>query len=275
MTLLDFHPTDDFAEIEALYSEPAANAESGSVLAKVRLILGAFLSGETDLGLSELTQRTQLKKATVFRLASGMVETGLLEKSNGRFRLSLFMFELGSKVRVQKSLRAISNPFLRALHATTRETVYLSSLRVPMAVCVERLAAEDGQAARWMIGDQMPMHSTAAGKSMLAYLSPDVIEQHFNRSPLPAMTKRTITSPEMLTSSLREVRRTRVAYDREESWPGYSSVAAPIFDSRNNVIGAVSVAGPSSRIKLESIANTVMHTAVGITRRASTQVDLC
>ena len=98
------------------------------------------------------------------------------------------------------------------------------------------------------IGQRMPMHCTAAGKAVLAFLSPEEARRILADGPLAQYTSNTITDPELLRERLRRVREVGYASDLEESEYGLVCVAAPVFGPAGKPVGALSVSGPSIRM---------------------------
>ena len=91
------------------------------------------------------------------------------------------------------------------------------------------------------------------GKAMLAYLPEDVLEQTVSRIRFTRFTPKTIGSREELLKSLERVRRRGYAIDDEEIETGVRCVGAPVFDDHHYPIAAVSISGPSSRIRVQNL----------------------
>jgi DNA-binding IclR family transcriptional regulator len=66
-------------------------------------LLKTFSEEEAEMGISELAKRLGIAKSTVHRLASALLDEGLLEQSadTGRYRLGIGLFSLGSQVRTR------------------------------------------------------------------------------------------------------------------------------------------------------------------------------
>jgi len=101
-----------------------------SSVANAILLMKAFSDEQSELGISALAERLGLAKSTVHRLASTLLEAGMLEqnKETGRYRLGLAVFELGSLVRRRFDMSFEAKPWLMTLREQTGETVNLSIL---------------------------------------------------------------------------------------------------------------------------------------------------
>jgi IclR family acetate operon transcriptional repressor len=88
----------------------------------------------------------------------------------------------------------------------------------------------------------------ASGKVALAFLDPGRQGEILERGPLQRMTKSTITDRRKLRGELQRCVARGFATSRGERYPGTSSVAAPVFNRSDKVLGVVSVIGPSERL---------------------------
>lgn len=100
---------------------------------------------------------------------------------------------------------------------------------------------------------------------------PQFIECFHSHNNLPGMkplTEKTITSPEQLRSELACARLTGFAIDDGEIEPGLICIGAVILGIDQAVLGAVSIAGPTFRMKeeLDMMTREVKHTAANISQ---------
>jgi len=90
---------------------------------------------------------------------------------------------------------------------------------------------------------RFPVHSTAGGKAIAAF-NADVADAR-RLADFPMLTSRTVRSETDFDRVLADVRRAGYATNRDEALLGFTSVAAPIFDSMGVARAAISVAGPN------------------------------
>ena len=242
-----------------------------SSVANAILLLKAFSDEESELGISRLAIKLGLAKSTVHRLASTLVEEGMLEQNpeTGKYHLGLTLFELGSLVRRKFDFSREAKPWLMGLREQTHETVLLSILGHGGVVCVNFL--ESQQAIRIMsgIGMRKPIHCTAEGKALLAFQPTAFIEAAL-AGDLPARTPNTLTDPSALREELALVRENGYAIDNEEFELGMRGIAAPIYDDSGHATAAVTVAGPTQRLgkrQLSGLAEGVIKAAQAISIR--------
>jgi DNA-binding IclR family transcriptional regulator len=123
-------------------------------------------------------------------------------------------------------------------------------------------------AIRVSAGEQMPLHSTAIGKVLLATLDADRARALLG-SRLARVTERTITDPDKLLRSFNRVRSQGFATVREENLPGVLSVGAPVHDASGAIVAAISIAYARSldpALSLEAMTPHVVEAAQRVSR---------
>jgi len=229
-----------------------------SVANSLRLIK-TFSEDEYEIGISDLAKRLGLAKSTVHRLASTLLDEGILEQNSGdgKYHLGLALFELGAMVRRKMDFTMEARPFLRTLMEKTGETVHLAILDHDSILYI--ITHESKQALRMgsKVGTRAPVHSTAVGKALLAFLPEEELERILVARGLPASTPGTIVDAKALRRELAAVRARNYAVDDEESEIGLRAIAAPIRIYSGNVVAAISIAGPVHRMARKTLLGWV------------------
>lgn len=229
-------------------------------------VLDAFTSKDTRLSGAELARRTGLPRSTAHRLATEMTGAGLLEQEpNGGFRLSMRLFELGHLAILSRGLRESAAGFLADLSNATHETVHLAVLDGLDVVYLDIIRTSASPKLNSRPGGRMPPSCTGVGKAILAHSSPQLVEEFIARG-LPQLTRNSITDGTRFRAHLAHVRRTGLAYDREENAIGTVCCAAPILGSEGKAIGAISVTGRAGILRLDRVGMAVRSAAAGISR---------
>ncbi|MEV6124632.1 IclR family transcriptional regulator [Streptomyces sp. NPDC052077] len=234
------------------------------MLEKAALILESFSPDGGAFRLTELSARTGLPKPTVHRLAVDLVRLGWLERSGPHYRLGPKLFELGSLVPYRLDLRETALPFLQDLFEATRETVHLGVREGLEVVYLERIHGHEAPALPSRIGGSLPLSCTAVGKVLLAFSGGELADELLSR-PLPSLTPHSITDPARLRTALEKIRVSGLAYEEQESTPGVSCIAAPVF-AGGVTAAALSVAVPRSRFSPAHLAPAVRTAALGLSR---------
>jgi IclR family transcriptional regulator, KDG regulon repressor len=245
-----------------------------SVANSLRLIK-AFSDDHYEIGISDLAKQLGLAKSTVHRLALTLFEQGMLEQNvgDGKYRLGLALFELGTLVRRKIDFPAVARPFLKMLMEKTGETMHLAVLDHDSVLYI--YTHESRQAIRMSsgVGTRAPVHCTAVGKALLAFQPEDAIERILSRG-LHASTPNTLTDAKALRRELALVRARGYAVDDEESEAGLRSIAAPIRNHPGNVVASISLAGPAQRMTRKVLlawARDVVGAADAVSQRLGWQ----
>lgn len=252
---------------------PTRSAESGrlsSVGTAIRL-LKAFSEEQVEIGISDLARRLGVAKSTVHRLAVTLVADGMLEQNpdSGKYRLGLSLFRLGSLVRRRMSVSNEARSLLRELREKVNETVHLAVLDGSEIMYVFNLESTQAIRMRSDVGVRKPAYCTAEGQAILAWQPPEVVER-LVRDGLAARTPQTVTDPQALRKVLDGVRARGCAIEDEESELGMRCIAAPLRNDAGEVVAAIGVAGPVSRLSKKAVAAYVPHvieTAAAISAR--------
>lgn len=235
-------------------------------------ILGAFSADRPELGVTEIAETLGLHKSTVHRFLVNLERGGLVERlpRNGRYRLGLRLFELGSLVVQQMNLWDEALPFLEALVRDSGETGHLAVLDGGEAIYVERVETRRALRIPSAMGRGYPVHATSLGKVLLAQQPEKRVNEIIAQRGLPAFTKRTITDPALLAAELDIVRRQGYAIDDEEYDEGLRCIGSPIMDHTGTVVAALGIGGPVTRVtpeRVPELAKLVRMAAKGLSRR--------
>jgi len=239
-----------------------------SVTSKVVSLLTAFSSSAQELSLNALALRSGLPLSTAYRLASELVESGLLEReSRGAYRIGLQLWEIGSLAPRGLTIRDIALPFMQELHKATNENVHLAVLDGYEALYVARISGRRSVAQKARLGQRLPLHATGVGRVLLAHAPRTLLHEIVARGLTPH-TPHTVVAPGHLARMLAEIRRTGVAFSREELTLGTVSVASPVFDGNESIVAALAVVVRTSGVDLQRLAPGVRMAAVGISRES-------
>lgn len=212
-------------------------------------ILGLFGEHGRELGTTEIGELLGLHKSTAAGLIYTLEQNGLLAQNprTRKYHLGFRLVELGSLVLHQLDLRQTARPQMEQLGRAVGETVNLGIRDGTDVVYIERIAGTQSLGMRREIGSRTPLHASALGKALLAWLPALELEQTLRQLPLASRTPRTIVTPEALRADLSATRERGFAIDDEENEIGGRCVAAPITDHTGRVVAALSISSPVSR----------------------------
>jgi len=255
----------------------AAATESDSPLfmgslAKCFQVLEALNTAGRAVGLTELAQLSGLDRSGVQRITHTLRVLGYLRQdpATKAFRLSGRMLEFGHTVLATNQLRERAQPHLEALNRRTSETVNLMELEGDEIVYVARWPSLHAVSVDLHVGSRLPAWCTAAGRAIFSLLEPADAQARLKAVRRSAMTPFTVTDLAGLRAALDQARELGYALNNQEAFVGDLSVAAPLVDRQGHPLGAVNIAVPTPRWRLEDVlarlVPQLLKTAAAINR---------
>lgn len=230
----------------------AATPQSERHVQAVMAALGILdcFEKEPALTLKQIIDLTGLTRNRIMRLTGTLEECGYLTRSGtgGRFRLGPKLLVLGKVYERNYDLIRLARPIVKKL---ARETGESASLYVIDGQYRLVLVREEGtQAVRYTVneGQRLPLYAGASGKVLLAFGPESLSRDLIGRDRLESLTPNTIATGQDLAQELESIRAQGFAVSEAERNPDAASVAAPVFNHRQDLVGAMSIAGPISRM---------------------------
>lgn len=216
-------------------------------------LLELLAESDRGVGISELAERSQLPVGTVHRLLNTLLSLSYADQDaeTRKYTLGLRFMHLRGLAIQRLNLAQQAMPLMKALMHRINETVHLAVLDEGEVIYIDRVEGLNTLGMYTQIGKRSFAHCTALGKVMLAHMPGSVWQQTVEKHGMDRRTPQTITTPEALVEELERVRQRGYAIDDYESEQGIRCVAAPIRDYTGQVVAAVSISGPHTRIRPE------------------------
>ena len=229
-------------------SYDARQPESVAAVLKVFAIMQS-LSERDETGISELSVRLAMPKATVYRFLQTMKTLGYVrqEVDSERYGLSMKMFELGAKALQYPDMVEIAKPHMQQLSDATGETVHLGMLIDSEIIYVHKVDSRHMLGMYSRVGRRAPLHCTAIGKVLMAWENPARRETILKGCDFKRFREKTITTREDFNVELERTLAQGFGQDREEFDDHIRCAAIPIFDRLNQVVAGLSVSFPTFR----------------------------
>ncbi|SHO58186.1 DNA-binding transcriptional regulator KdgR [Vibrio quintilis] len=228
--------------------EKPTQPEAVSSVLKVFSILQA-LGDQREIGVSELSQRLMMSKATTYRFLQTMKSLGYVSQEGeaDKYSLTLKLFELGAKSLEYVDLIELADREMRHISEQTNEALHLGALDDNAIIYIHKIDSGYNLRMQSRIGRRNPLYSTAIGKVLLAERDEDYIREVLTDVEFIGHTERTHKNVEQLLAELDQVKKQHYAEDNEEQEPGLRCIAAPVYDRFGNVIAGVSISLPTIR----------------------------
>jgi DNA-binding IclR family transcriptional regulator len=216
-------------------------------------ILEYMAQGQTS-GVSEIAEELTIPKNTVFRILNTLSERGYLEKdpTTKRYKMGTKMLSLGYSAVHEAHLVEKSMDVLRQIRDETNETTLVGILDNTQGVVLEVIPSSNRVKVVVGVGERFPLHTSAPGKAMLAYLPEAQLDETLEKMTLTRFNERTITTRQGMRAEIDKIRRIGYATDIAEEIEALHCISAVVVDRNTRTVGAIWITGPSFRMPLEN-----------------------
>lgn len=222
-------------------------------------ILNCFSFQQKEHTMMELCEITNLSKTTVFRILQTLEKHKFIvhDPLSNRYSLGMKLFELGGIIFSSLSLRKAASRFLDQLEAKLHHIVLIGILDKGELVYIDKREGNDPFTVTSEIGKRRPPYFGMLGKTLMAFLSYDEVDDLLNRYPLQKISSRSITNPKKFKSSLHQIRERGYTYEYSEAMEGVIDIAAPIRNYLGEVVAAIGTGFPAFSANDRKIEETI------------------
>jgi len=208
----------------------------------------SHLKRQDGANVTEISEALRLSKSTVYNHLRTLNQLGYVIKEGNTYHLGLKFLDLGNAARDRRNLYEVAKSETDELVSTIGEHGYVMVEEMGRGVYIYQSKTARGIGTDSHIGTTVDLHATAVGKSYLAYLPDDRRSRLLDDLDLPRRTESTFTDRERLEAELDAVRRQGFAFNDEERFVGMRAVGAPVLGPDDEVLAAISIAGPTTRM---------------------------
>ncbi len=249
------------AETKDKYSAPAVDG---------MLDIVEFLAkAEHPCGVTELSRQLKLTNNLIFRIMKKMEARGyVVADSASAYQLGPAFFSLGMKLHARFDLRRQGRAFIEELCRETGETCQIQIPDGDRMLTIDVVTPQKDYFLTVLPGSRTYYHANAFGKCLMAYMPEEQVKKILS-GELPQLTSNTQTESKKIMEELENVRKTGLAYDREEYINGIYCIGAPVFNARGEAVagaGMTGMANRQNRQSLKEIEKAVKLCAAGISR---------
>src|SRR6266851_3871392 len=212
-------------------------------------VLEQYFGDADELGVTELSKRLKLHKNNVFRILATLEARGYIEqnRSTENYRLGTKCLQIGQTYLQHMGLLQQARPIMLEIVKACRESAYVAVMRKGKVVPLDMVESDQPVRIVSHVGENLPLHCTAAGKVHLAFEPDEEIQRCFPDG-LGQYTERTIKDRHLLMEKLKKVASAGYAIEDGEYLTDVRTIAVPIKDYTRTVVGSLAVSGPAYRI---------------------------
>lgn len=212
---------------------------------KAMQLLDCLANAKRPMTLQEIATQVGWAKSTVHGLLSTMRNHSIVEQSglDGKYRLGVRLFELGSLVSSMWDVPTLARPYLKGLCMQTCQCAHIATLDKGDVLYLDRVDSDNYLRVVAAVGTRLPLHCSAFGKAMLSRMPWSQAKLLLLDKGMPPQTPHTITDLTVMQAELEKARAQGYAIEDGEFRVGMRCLAAPVFDSRGEASYAVGVVG--------------------------------
>ena len=224
-----------------------------------------------EMSLSEMARRIGVSRSSAFRLVHTLQRLGYLEREDEtkNYRLGARVMSLGYSFLASKDIAELARPDLQRLRNSTRCSTHLGILDGAEVIYIARFAAHKPISAMITVGARVPAHATTMGRIILAHKPEAYVREHFGGRALAKFSDQTPVTVDDLVKTLDADRRRGFVISHSNFEAGIASIAAPVFDAKGEVIGAINVSTPENAIESSQFDTGVCDALRAAARRIS------
>lgn len=229
-------------------ARPAASDGPNSAVSKALRIIEVLVEAKRPLALHEMAVETGMPKPSALRMLLQLEEIGTVKRDVTGKRYVIGDAFAGLAMRTVSHMTRTSTvrDLLAQLVETVGETCNLGVLDGRQVLYLERVESDQPLRMHLRAGSRVPLHATAVGKLILAFLPDEKRDRLLDGPALPRLTENTLTR-DALVAQLPEIRGRGFSINREESAIGLIGVAVPVLDPIGNILAGLAIHAPISR----------------------------
>lgn len=210
------------------------------------LLLEALAEEDSQCSLSQLSLRLGMTKASLFRLMATFESHGYVERTQGasEYKLGMAAYEVGQKLLARMPLLRMAHPVMEQLVRHCNETAYLVVRRDHEVLFLAMSDADQKVKIVSLVGRRFSLADCAAGKIFLAFD--------------PQNNKQLLENKPQLNTAIKEWQRDGVCIDHNGIGEGCTCIAVPLMGNDDQLVGCLSLVGPSFRMGDETSAQKLI-----------------
>lgn len=214
--------------------------------------------------VAEVADRLNLAESTAHGYLSTLESQRFLVKEGDEYNIGMRFLNVGGYARDRKEGYKYTKRKVEELAEETGERAQFIVEEHGRGIYVHTKTMASAVEIDARIGKESYLHASSAGKAILAHLPERRRDEIIERWGLPSLTPNTVSSREALDQELEQIREQGYACNNEESISGLRAIGVPIKSRNDEVLGALSVSGPSNRMQGEEVTRNLAELLLGV-----------
>ncbi|PRB84692.1 IclR family transcriptional regulator C-terminal domain-containing protein [Pseudomonas sp. MYb185] len=236
--------------IDALTGDP----DFMTSLARGLAVIHAFQERKRHLTIAQISHRTEIPRASVRRCLHTLIKLGYATTDGRTFSLLPKVLTLGHAYLSSTPLAVTAQPILDRLSDQLNEACSMATLEGDEILYVARSSIPLRLISIDLsVGSRLPAYCTSMGQILLAALDDAALEDYLEHTTLQIKTSRTLHTPQAIREVVAQIRQRGWVISDQELEMGLRSLAVPLRDSAGQVLAALNVGTPVSRVTRQEL----------------------
>lgn len=204
--------------------------------------------------LTEFSLQLGAPKSSLFPILHTLVDATYLQYDpiTMKYTIGRRVFEVGSSFAAKDNFYTQALGVMQEIVDQCSEACHIAELQGAAVHYLMKVDSPEPIRMYSAPGKHLPANCTALGKALLSSLTFSELQELFQNG-LPKMTENTIVNINELYQQLTDIRKTGIAYEKEENYSLIQCMATPIYKAEKPVF-ALSISMPTFRASLEKQA---------------------
>lgn len=227
--------------------------------AKGLVVIKCFEGKDQNMTLTQVAKKVGITRAAARRFLLTLEHLGYAKQENKRFSLTAKVLELGGSFVRSINIWDNAKKHLQILAKNIDESCSAAILDGYDIEYVVRIGTPHRiMSVNLNIGSRFPAHITSTGRAILAHSTDAVVENYMQHADFPKYTEFTVESKQQLKQILREIKEVGYVILNQELEIGLRSIAVPLFDKKNTILGALTVGTHISRVSEHNLIEKIL-----------------
>jgi DNA-binding IclR family transcriptional regulator len=223
-------------------AEPSTGTQA---VDRAAALVASVVHADQPLSFADLQEASGLAKSTTSRILAALERSELLERDgDGSYVAGSLFWLYAARHDPWEELVRLARPAMERIGEETSETVHLSVTRGDRVVQVAQVDSRYLLGTRDWTEVDVPPHTSALGKVFYAWAALPIPP-----GPMERLTENTLTDPDALRRDGARTRKRGWAVTDGELEIGLTGVAVPVHGARGDVVAALGVSGPTTRLE--------------------------
>lgn len=220
-------------------------------MSRVLRLFNLLARERNGLSLSEISTTLSVPKSTFLGTLRGLVADGFIINEGNDYRLGPQVFRLAATIMSAYSPPDVVRHYVRELASLTQESVGfgIADWESGKVIYIDAVNSTQPVHVAMRVGLTPPLYASAAGRVLMAFASDEQRENYLARAPFKKLTSKTLTTRSEIREALKVIQHQKYCISSGEMLADSAAMAAPVFDAHDQVIGAMMVGMPLSRLQ--------------------------